>query len=108
MFNGRSMRMLIRDCFVAVLLAMTAGAGIAFAAETSSYQADQAVDEEFGLLDILWDWSRMDWVNIPSRLNQPAQARPGGLPPYDQEVELAQDISSRRTCFNGQGQQIPC
>ena len=60
--------------------------------EEASYLRDQKIDQEMKLLDKPWE--RITLVNIYSRFDLPLEVRPG-FPPYDQEVERAQDFSTR-------------
>lgn len=86
---------------LAALLAVMS-AGLA-RAEALSYMEDQRIDEGLGLLDRPWD---LNLVNVNSRLDQLLQVRPG-FPPYDQQVERAQQVPDP-VCFNINNQVVPC
>ena len=81
---------------------VAATAGVVWA-ESLSYLDDQKIDEGLGILDRPWD---LNLVNVNSRLDQLLQVKPG-FPPYDQQVERAQQLPER-ICFDNQMQQIPC
>ena len=60
---------------------------LAVPCEAASYQEEQAIDQQCGLLKLPWHVSH---VQMHSRLTQPAWVQAGGFPPYGQEVENAQ------------------
>ena len=88
--------------FSAVLALMVGMQAMVFstaaAAEpATSYEQDQKIDQEMGVWDKLW--KPLNLVNIFSRRDEPAQVKPG-FPPYDQQVERAQDFRTKReNCY---------
>lgn len=66
-------------------------------AETASfpYLEDQRIDEGLGLFGRPWD---INLVNVNSRLDQLLQVQPG-FPPYDQQVERAQELPEPTDCI---------
>jgi len=75
--------------FTVALVMLIGQAPLSVAAPTDSYQEDEAIDEQLGLLDMGW---KLDLVNIRMRLDQPLEVRPG-FPPYDEQVQEAQNFS---------------
>ncbi len=91
------LRVLIIAAFSVFWISFVAQIPSVIAADTS-YQKDQAIDEKYNFFQLFSNY--INKLRINSFEHQPAEVRSGGLPPFHQEKERAENVGLDPTAIS--------